>query len=85
MASRPVDLFAFRFFKLQRTLPTLIGEKLNLLLVWEWMLVSEKTRFSPLSFGVSFSSGQSPMLMNCVLKCSAMKLGSVMTFSPTLS
>jgi hypothetical protein len=29
-------------------------EKLNLLFVWEWMLVSEKSRFSPHSFGVSF-------------------------------
>ncbi len=31
-----------------------MGEKLNLLLGWEWMLVSEKTRFSPPSFGVLF-------------------------------
>jgi hypothetical protein len=55
MASRPVDLLALRFFKLQKTLPTLMREKLNLFLVWEWMLVSENSRvsdFSPLSFGV---------------------------------
>ena len=43
-------------------------EKLNLFLVWEWKLVSENSRFSPLSFGVSFSSGYSQMLMKCLLR-----------------
>jgi hypothetical protein len=84
------DLLALRFFKLQRTLPTLMRKKLNLLLVWEWMLVSENSRLSPLSFGawriiLMLINPISPMLIKCLLKCSGMRLGSVLTFSPTLS